>query len=484
MAEVSRAVRYPCAHDVAMAATSSRIKTVFACTECGAQAPKWAGRCAGCGDWNTLVEEITGGDDGADRPLAPTKRSGPTRIGEVSTQFAQPISTGIDELDTVLGGGLVAGSVTLVGGEPGIGKSTLLLQLLAARTGTTLYVSAEESAQQVRLRAERLDALRPDLWIHAETSLPHIIAAIDEIRPELVVIDSIQTVADPTLSSPPGSVGQVRGCAHRLVNEAKERDIAIVLVGHVTKEGSLAGPRVLEHVVDTVLQFEGDRHHALRLLRAVKHRYGPTNELGLFEMVGAGLVAVPDPSTLFLADRRTGVAGSAVVPTMEGRRPIVVELQALTTPSVPNVPSRRSAQGIDGSRLSMLMAVLGQRGGMKTGEHDVYASAAGGAKLAEPGLDLGICLAVASAMCDTPLPADMAVFGEVGLGGEVRQVGHCQRRVTEAARLGFRRVIVPATSAAVDDEVARRVRMIRVSTLPEALRAAGLTGSGSGLRAV
>lgn len=407
------------------------------------------------------------------------------RIGDVPTDVARPVPTGMAELDGVLGGGLVAGSVTLLGGEPGIGKSTLLLQLLAARSGPTLYVSAEESAQQVRLRAERLDAIRPDLWLHAETSLPHILRAIEETAPELVVIDSIQTVADPDSSSPPGSVGQVRGCAHRLVAEAKERNVAIVLVGHVTKEGSLAGPRVLEHVVDTVLQFEGDRHHALRLLRAVKHRFGPTNELGLFEMVGAGLVAVPDPSTLFLADRRTGVPGSAVVPTMEGRRPIVVEVQALTHPSIPNVPARRSAQGIDGGRLSMLMAVLGRRGRMPTGEHDVYASAVGGAKIVEPGLDLGLCLAVAGAMADVPLPADLAVFGEIGLGGEVRQVANAVRRMTEAARLGFRRVIVPARSPDPDPEVADDIRPIRVATLSEALRAAGLSGSSNAdLRAV
>lgn len=466
---------------VPVATKSTKIKTLYSCSECGAQSPKWAGRCSECGDWNTLVEEIVGGPGApGNAPLAPTNRQGPSRIGEVNTDSARPVSTGIDELDAVLGGGLVAGSVTLLGGEPGIGKSTLLLQLLAARADTTLYVSAEESATQVRLRAERLDAIRPDLWLHAETSLPHVIKAIDEIRPQLVVIDSIQTMVDPDLSSAPGSVGQVRGCAHRLVNEAKERNIAIVLVGHVTKDGNLAGPRVLEHVVDTVLQFEGDRHHALRLLRAVKHRFGPTNELGLFEMVGLGLQAVPDPSTMFLADRRTGVAGSAVVPTMEGRRPIVVELQALTSPGLENVPKRRSAQGIDGGRLSMLMAVLGQRGRVKVGDQDVYASAAGGAKLTEPGLDLGVCLAVASAMFDQPLPADMAVFGEVGLGGEVRQVSHAPRRVTEAARLGFRRVIVPAKSPEPDDEVAGQVQLIRVATLVDALREAGVDSAGAG----
>ncbi len=283
---------------------------VHVCSECGTSHPKWAGKCSGCGDWNTLVEdvELSGTDDA---PVAASNRPGPTRIGEVGTEHGDPVTTTIAELDRVLGGGLVAGSVTLLGGEPGIGKSTLLLQLLAAWRGPTLYVTAEESAQQVKRRAERLGATRDDLWLHAETSLPHILDAIDRIGPELVVIDSIQTVSDPGLGSLPGSVGQVRGCAQRLVNEAKERDVSIVLVGHVTKEGGLAGPRVLEHVVDTVLQFEGDRHHALRLLRASKHRFGPTNELGLFEMATTGLIGVPDASSLFLADRRTGVPGSA-----------------------------------------------------------------------------------------------------------------------------------------------------------------------------
>jgi DNA repair protein RadA/Sms len=322
----------------------------------------------------------------------------------------------------------------------------------------------------------------PELWLHAETSLPYIVDAIDETRPRLVVVDSIQTVADPALPSLPGSVGQVRGCANRFVQLAKERDTAIVLVGHVTKEGSIAGPRVLEHLVDTVLQFEGDRHHALRLLRAAKHRFGPTNELGLFEMTDAGLAGVPDPSTMFLADRRTGIAGSAVVPTVEGQRPIVVEVQALTSPGVPGAPSRRSAQGLDGGRLSMLAAVLGRRRLVEVGEHDIYASTAGGARLREPGLDLGVCLAITSAVTDRPLPADLAVFGEVGLGGELRQVAHAARRVTEARRLGFRRVIVPANSPEGDHGIS----VVRASTLAEATVAAGLGGAApaSGLHAV
>ncbi|MDX2378913.1 MAG: DNA repair protein RadA [Acidimicrobiia bacterium] len=451
------------------AITKSSPRAVFECADCGSRHPKWAGQCTSCGEWNTLVEA----HDRPLRPAAPSTRPGPRPISEVEQHAARSTPTGIDELDRVLGGGLVPGSVTLLGGEPGIGKSTLLLQLLAASGTPTLYVSAEESAQQVRRRAERLGAMTPTLWLHAETSLPHILDAISEMQPSLVVVDSIQTVGDPASSSPPGSVGQVRGCANRLVALAKERSIATVLVGHVTKDGGLAGPRTLEHLVDTVLQFEGDRHHALRLLRASKHRFGPTNELGLFEMGDSGLHGVPDPSSMFLADRRTGIAGSAVVPSMEGQRPIVVEVQALATPGVPGVPSRRSAQGLDGGRLSMLAAVLGRRRLTEVGEHDIYASTAGGAKLREPGLDLGVCLAIMSAVTDRPLPADLAVFGEVGLGGELRQVGQAARRVTEARRLGFRRVIVPAKSPEVDAEIT----VLRAGTLAEATAAAGLGGA-------
>ncbi len=448
------------------ASAGSKVKLVFVCSECGTAHPKWAGQCSNCGDWNTLIE----GTADQPAPPPPTNRAGPSLIGTVGREDGRPIATTLPELDRVLGGGIVPGAVTLLGGEPGIGKSTLLLQLLAAWDGPTLYVSAEESAQQVRLRAERLGAVGERLWLHAETSLPHILDAVTQTRPELIVIDSIQTVFDPQLGSLPGSVAQVRGCAQRFVNVAKEQGVSVVLVGHVTKEGSLAGPRVLEHVVDTVLQFEGDKHHALRLLRAAKHRFGPTNELGLFEMAGAGMIGVPDPSTLFLADRRTGVAGSAVVPTMEGQRPIVVEVQALTNPGVPGVPARRSALGLDGARLSMLMAVLSRRAGLTMGDQDVYASTAGGVKLVEPGLDLGVCLAVVSALRNQPLPADVAVFGEVGLGGELRQVGHALRRLTEAARLGFSRVVVPANSPDPDGDI----RVIRASTLSEAIAAVGL----------
>ena len=451
----------------------AKIRLVHRCTECGTAHPKWSGKCLTCDAWNSLVEDFEGGDEpitslAAGMALVPAGE--PTQIGKVDSSVGHPRLTNIEELDRVLGGGLVPGSVTLLGGEPGIGKSTLLLQLLANMSGTTLYVTAEESAQQVRMRAERLGALRDDLWLLPEMSLPHIITAINTVRPSLVVIDSIQMIADPDLGSTPGSVVQVRGCAHRLVQEAKRRNLPIVLVGHVTKEGGLAGPRVLEHVVDTVLSFEGERHHALRLLRASKHRYGPTNELGLFEMTEQGLVGVPDASQLFLADRRTGVPGSVVVPTLEGQRPLLVELQALTNAVSGGAPPRRSAQGVDPGRLSMLLAVLERRARVSLSSHEVYASVVGGVRLTEPGADLALCLALVSAITNTPLPADLVVVGEVGLAGEVRQAAQISRRLAEASRLGFTRAIVPANSP--DD--LRGIKLQRASTLNEALTLAGM----------
>jgi DNA repair protein RadA/Sms len=447
----------------------SKTRVVFRCAECGAAAPKWSGRCQACEAWNSLTEEIETRSSEA-VPLPASAVAVP--IGEVDARSAQPQPTGIPELDRVLGGGLVAGSVTLLGGEPGIGKSTLLLQLLAQWPTRSLYVSAEESAHQVRLRAERLDAVRPHLWLLPETSLPHIVAALDQVQPQVVVVDSIQSIGDPELSSAPGSVSQVRDCAHRLVGEAKQRGVPVVLVGHVTKEGGLAGPRVLEHVVDTVLSFEGDRHHSLRLLRAVKHRFGPTDELGVFEMTGEGLVGVPDASSLFLTDRRTGVAGSAIVPTLEGQRPLLVEVQALTNKMQPGVPPRRSAQGIDGGRLALLLAVLERRARYVVANEEVFASAVGGVRLVEPGADLALCLAIVSALTNRPLPPDLVVFGEVGLAGELRQAAHAPRRLAEAARLGFRRAVVPANTP----DGPAGISAVRVSTLSEAILAAGLGG--------
>ena len=423
-----------------------------------------------------MVEDVVGTEpDLATLASAGVPGSGAVAvpITEVNALVGGPSSTGIAELDRVLGGGLVPGSVSLLAGEPGIGKSTLLLQLAAAWPARTLYVSAEESAQQVRLRAGRLGALGPNLWLLAETSLPQVIRALDTAQPQLVIIDSIQSVADPDLGSAPGSVVQVRGCTHRLVAQAKSRGLPMVLVGHVTKDGALAGPRVLEHVVDTVLSFEGDRHHALRLLRAVKHRFGSTDDLGVFEMVERGLVAVPDASSLFLADRRTGVAGSAVTPTLEGHRPLLVEVQALTNRINSGVPPRRSAQGLDAGRLALLLAVLERRARLPMSQQEVFASAVGGVRLTEPGSDLPMCLAIVSALVDHPLPSDVISFGEVGLAGELRQVAHASRRLAEAARLGFTKAIVPANSANGVDGI----ELVRVATLNEALVAVGFHGA-------
>ena len=454
----------------------AKLRLVYRCTECTGTFPKWSGKCVACGAWNSLVEDVEGPEPQLASlavGMALVAPGEPKPITEIDGAVGQPQSTNIPELDRVLGGGLVPGSVTLLGGEPGIGKSTLLMQLLAAWPKKTLYVTAEESAQQVRLRAERLDALNDNVWLLPEMSLPNIFNAIEQVKPDLVVIDSIQTIADPELSSPPGSVVQVRGCAHRLVQEAKHRGLPVIMVGHVTKEGGLAGPRVLEHVVDTVLSFEGERHHALRLLRAAKHRFGPTSELGLFEMTEGGMVGVPDASQLFLADRRTGVPGSVVVPTLEGQRPLLVELQALTNSVSGGAPPRRSAQGVESGRLALLLAVLERRARVSLAAHEVYASVVGGVKLAEPGADLGLCLALVSAVVNKPLPADLVVVGEVGLAGEVRQVAQVGRRLAEASRLGFTRAIVPQSASA-------KVQGMRVdgcATINEALSLAGLSGA-------
>ena len=442
----------------------AKLRAVFRCTECGTSAPKWVGRCPGCEGWNTLVEELDEVSPAASVALLGT-RDAPVPISEVDAHEWQPKPTGIDELDRVLSGGLVPGSVTLVGGEPGIGKSTLLLQAvasIAASGAKVLYVSAEESKQQVRLRAERLGAVHPDLWLASETAVPHILSSVDDIDPAVLVVDSIQTVHTPDIGSASGSVAQVRESAARLVTTAKERALSVVLGGHVTKEGGLAGPRVLEHIVDTVLAFEGDRHHALRMLRAVKHRFGATDQLGLFEMTDQGLAGVPDPSRLFLADRRKGVSGSVIVPTMEGDRPLLVEVQALVSHS--DLPSpRRSAQ-----------AVLSERAGVTFDKRDVYALAVGGVKIIEPAADLGVALALASSRFDTPLPEDLVVCGEIGLGGELRQVAHGERRLAEAARLGFTQALVPRLAP----DAPAGMTTIRVGTLAEAVHAVGI-GVGS-----
>jgi DNA repair protein RadA/Sms len=440
----------------------------FRCDNCGASAPQWSGKCPSCGEWNTLREGRTPVAAGGLVPLIEPA----IPVGDVDMTEWEARPTGISELDRVLAGGLVPGSVTLLGGEPGVGKSTLLTQVAASMAnagGRVLFVSAEESRQQVRLRAERLDALASRLWLAAETNLAHVISHLDSVHPDVVIVDSIQTVHDPELGSAPGSVVQVRECAHRLVREAKERGIAMVLVGHVTKDGSLAGPRVLEHVVDTVLAFEGEHHHALRLVRAVKHRFGSTNEVGLFEMGDRGLIPVPDASALFLADRRPGVPGSTVVPALDGNRPLLVEVQALTLDTTAPM-ARRSAQGLDAGRLAFLLAVLERHAKLAIVKRDVFALAVGGARVVEPGADLAIALAVASSLADVALPDDFVACAELGLGGELRQVSQTPRRLSEAARLGFRRVLLPQSAP----EPPLGLTAVRAATISQAITLAGL----------
>ncbi len=442
------------------------------CSECGSASPQWVGRCPGCEAWGTLVEEAT---RPAERPGRPGALSAggpggidavPMRLADLDLGAGAPFPTGIDELDRVLGGGLVPGSVTLVGGEPGIGKSTLLLQALAAmarRGRRALLVSAEESAQQVGRRAARLGLDDPELWLVSETTLAGVGAAVASVGPQVVVIDSIQTIWDPELESTPGSVTQVRGCAHALAGLARDGNVAVLLVGHVTKDGALAGPRVLEHLVDTVISFDGDRHHALRLVRTLKHRFGATGELGLFEMTEDGLIGVPDASGLFLGDRREGTPGSVVFPAMEGYRPLLVEIQALVTDTSLR-PPRRSVSGLDANRLALLVAVLANRAQIKLTDQDVYLSAVGGVRIAEPGADLAVCLALASAAENVALPHDLIAVGEVGLGGELRQVAHTARRLAEASRLGFTRAVVPHSAP-----TGGPLRAVRATTLQEAI---------------
>jgi DNA repair protein RadA/Sms len=445
-----------------------KVKTVHRCMECGCETPRWFGRCPACEAWGSLVEETVAPRVAAVGAAA--ARAAPVPLCEVSTATAMARATGVDELDRVLGGGLVPGSVTLLAGEPGTGKSTLLLQALGsmAEAGARcLLITAEESAAQVRMRADRLGALAPTLLITSEISLAHVVEHVESVRPDVLAVDSIQTVVDPDLPGAPGSVSQVRDCAYRLVQEAKERDVATVLVGHVTKEGTLAGPRVLEHVVDTVLSFEGDRGHALRTLHALKHRYGNTNELGLFEMTERGLVDVPDASARFLVDRRVDATGSAVAAVVEGTRPMLVEVQALVVPT--SVPPRRYATGLDTARLAMLLGVLAEHGGARAAQSDVYASVAGGLRVTETGADLALALAVASAQVHRPVVAGAVAVGELGLGGEVRTVPQLERRLDEAARLGFTVALVPANGSST--RAARgRIDVVPVRDVTDALQ--------------
>jgi DNA repair protein RadA/Sms len=452
----------------------AKVVVQFACTECGTTAGRWLGRCPGCGAFGTLVEELTGREtEPAARP-----RQAPSRLGDVAADEKQRISSGVPELDRVLGGGIVPASLVLVGGEPGVGKSTLLLSALGAVSrsgGRALLVTGEESAAQVRLRAARLGGA-DDVEILAETELEAVCATIEQQRPDVCVIDSVQTLTAATLGSAPGSVGQVREAAARLLRTAKEHGVATILVGHVTKDGAVAGPRVLEHLVDCVLQFEGDRYHAHRILRATKNRFGSTNELGVFEMTGSGLIGVPDPSELF-GRTEPGEVGAAVACALEGTRPLLLEIQALVSPSELAMP-RRVATGVDPKRLAMIVAVLSRHAGVSLGAADVFVNVAGGVRIDEPGADLAVALAIASAARGTPVRDDMAAFGEIGLTGRLRRAAQAERRLVECAKLGIRSVVVPAGTAPHG-----RLRLVEAPTSRDAVRCALAGKGGDGNRA-
>jgi DNA repair protein RadA/Sms len=413
-------------------------KTAYVCSECGASALQWFGACPSCGAAGTLTETITEGRF----PRPGRERAATLALSDVQPKDLERIPTGIGELDRALGGGLVAGQVVLLGGDPGIGKSTLLLQALSTARDGVLYVTGEESVEQVALRARRLGLEAGGVRIAAETQLERVLGALEASRPRVAVIDSIQTLWSEVLQSAPGSVAQVRECAAQLTRHAKRAGSALFMVGHVTKEGAIAGPRVLEHIVDTVLYFEGDPNSAFRLVRSTKNRFGAVNELGVFAMTEKGLRGVANPSRLFLADHEKPVAGSCVVATLEGTRPLLVEIQALVDPAhAPN--ARRLSLGLEANRLAMLLAVLHRHAGIATWEHDVFVNAVGGVRIGEPAADLAVSLAVVSSLTDKPIPSKVLAFGEVGLAGEVRPAARGQERLREAAKLGFERAIVP-----------------------------------------
>jgi DNA repair protein RadA/Sms len=422
-------------------------KTLFACQGCGFQSPKWLGRCPECGKWDSFVEEVLAAAAGVG-PLRGVAQvaSVPVPIDSVDLMDQERISTRIDELDRVLGGGLVAGSLVLIGGDPGIGKSTLMLQALHGMAGlghNVLYVSGEESVQQLRLRSRRLATGAPRLLVVSEIDLDAILAMVEKHKPDVLVIDSIQTMYSADLTSAPGSVSQVRESAMRLMLNAKKSNVPTLLVGHVTKDGAIAGPKLLEHMVDTVLYFEGDRNHVFRILRTVKNRFGSTNEIGVFEMQAGGLMEVPNPSAVFLSERPDDAPGSVVTASMEGTRPILVELQALASSTHLGTP-RRTVLGLDPHRVALLVAVMEKKLGMHLNGHDIFMNVAGGVKIDEPAVDLGVLAAIASSFLDKPASGGTLVLGEVGLAGEVRAIGNLETRLLEAHKMGFRRCLAPA----------------------------------------
>lgn len=446
-------------------------KVVYVCQECGYESAKWLGKCPECGNWNSMVEEhVTQASSKSVASLGKLQTASPQKLNQLQTHTEVRTKTTIQEFNRVMGGGIVKGSLTLIGGDPGIGKSTLLLQVsaeLAATGGNVLYVSGEESESQIKMRADRLKLTNRDFYVYPETDLAAIIQAIHTLSADYVIIDSIQTMIHPEIDSAAGSVSQVRETTAALLKVAKSNNISIFIVGHVTKQGSIAGPRILEHTVDTVLYFEGDQNYSYRILRAVKNRFGSTNEIGVFEMVEQGLKEVANPSQFFLEERLAGTSGSAIVVSMEGTRPILAEIQALITPT-PFGNARRTAQGVDYSRMALIMAVLEKRGGLLLQNQDGYLKASGGVKLDEPAIDLAVAVAITSSYNDKQTNVSDAFVGELGLTGEVRRVSQIEERVKEAEKLGFKRIFIPKHNA---DNISEKMKIevIGVRTIKETM---------------
>lgn len=450
----------------------AKSKTKFVCQSCGYVSPKYLGRCPNCGAWNQMVEEVEHAESSKATPSRRTSDlvSKPVKINDVSFEKEPRVKTDLSELNRVLGGGIVPGSLILIGGDPGIGKSTLLTQVagqLQSTGGKVLYVSGEESASQIKMRADRLGVHGDDLYIYPQTDMSYVRETINDMSPDYLIIDSIQTMDEPEISSAVGSISQVREVTSELMNIAKQQNITVFVVGHVTKGGAIAGPKILEHMVDTVLYFEGDTHHSYRILRSVKNRFGSTNEIGIFEMQTKGLVEVANPSEIFLEERLKDANGSAVVVSMEGTRPILVEIQSLITPTIFG-NAKRTATGLDHNRVSVIMAVLEKRGNLMLQNQDAYLKSTGGVKLDEPAIDLALAMAIASSYKNIGIPADDCFVGEVGLTGEVRRVNRIDQRVNEAEKLGFKRIFVPKNNLG-DWTKNNKIQIVGVSTVLEAM---------------
>lgn len=447
----------------------SKAKTAFLCQNCGSESAKWVGKCTVCGEWNTLVEEISLKNK-SNSTLASSDNifsSKPILISDISTLNIPRIKTSNSELDRVLGGGLVPGSMVLVGGEPGIGKSTLVLQVaLHLNSHSVLYISGEESPQQIKLRADRLGFKENSCYIVSETNLETILNHVENINPHVLVIDSIQTINTSTLESTTGSVSQIRECTSRILMKAKQKNMPVILIGHINKEGTLAGPKVLEHMVDVVLQFEGDRNHMYRILRSIKNRFGSTSEIGIFEMESNGLKEVLNPSELLVSSHIEDLSGITIAAAVEGLRPFLIEVQALSSTAAYGTP-QRSSTGFDGKRLNMLLAVLEKRAGFKLASKDVFLNIAGGLKVNDPSIDLAVVTSVLSSTLDIPIPRDICVAGEIGLSGEIRPISRIDQRVSEAAKLGFKRIVIPTTTKKIVT-IKSDIKIIQVSKIEEA----------------